>query len=139
MFGVVADVEHYPEFLPWCGGLRVKSREKIGETEILVADMLVSYHGLRERYTSRVTLDPIARTIVAAHVQGPFAHLDNQWRFEPTEHGCRVYFAIDFAFKSRVLSALAGVAFELVARKMADAFAVRAAKLYGKSHLPSQS
>ena len=135
MFAVVADVERYPQFLPWCAGLRVRSREKIDHIDVLIADMIVSYHGLRERYTSRVTLDPVARTISAVHIQGPFDHLDNRWRFEPAEKGCRVYFAIDFAFKSRVLSALAGVAFDLAARKMADAFATRASKLYGKSNL----
>lgn len=131
MFAVVADVEKYPQFLPWCSGLRVHSREKTGDTEIVVAEMLVAYHGVRERYTSRVTLDASALTVEAVHIQGPFDHLDNHWRFEPTPTGCRVHFAIAFAFKNRILSALAGVAFDMVARKMADAFAKRAGRLYG--------
>ena len=135
MFAVVADVEKYPQFLPWCAGLRVTSREQTGSAEIVIAEMLVAYHGLRERYTSRVTLDAGAGNISAAHIKGPFDHLDNRWRFETTANGCRVHFAIDFAFKSKLLSVLAGVAFDLAARKMADAFAQRAAELYGSRHL----
>ncbi len=63
MYAVVADVERYPEFLPWCSALRVLSRAKDGEREIVMAEMLVGFKALRERYTSRVVLDAQARTI----------------------------------------------------------------------------
>jgi coenzyme Q-binding protein COQ10 len=133
MFAVVADVERYPVFLPWCIGLTVKSREREGDVEILIAEMTVAYHGVRERYTSRVRLDPRANTITAEHIQGPFDHLDNRWRFEQADRGCRIHFTIDFAFKNWMLSALASVAFETAAKRMTDAFVRRARQLYGQS------
>jgi len=134
MFAVVGDVERYPEFLPWCIGLTVKSRAKEGDVEVLIAEMTVAYHGVREHYTSRVRLDRQARSITAEHIKGPFDHLDNVWRFEPAARGCRIHFTIDFAFKNWMLSALAGFAFETAAKHMTDAFVRRAKKLYGKSH-----
>ena len=133
MFAVVADVERYPEFLPWCIGLVVKSRTREGEVDVLLAEMTIAYHGVHERYTSCVRLDPAHNTITAEHIQGPFEHLDNRWRFEPADHGCRIYFDIDFAFKNWMLSMLAGVAFEGAAKRMTDAFVRRAKQLYGKS------
>lgn len=133
MFAVVADVEKYPEFLPWCTGLTVMSRSKEGDVDVLIAEMRVAYHGVRESYTSKVRLDRAARVITAEHIRGPFHHLDNRWEFEPAERGCRIRFNIDFAFKNWILSALAGVAFETAATKMTDAFVRRAKQIYGKS------
>ena len=129
MFGVVADVERYPEFLPWCTGLRVLSRGKEGDRDVLIAEMLVGYRALRERYTSRVVLDLAARAIDVVQTTGPFRVLENHWRFVPNENGCEVTFRIDFEFKSRVLNMVAGQAFEHVLFKMADAFEARAKEL----------
>jgi coenzyme Q-binding protein COQ10 len=125
MYRVVAEVEHYPEFLPWVLGLRVKSR---GE-RLVVAEMLVGYRGFRERYTSRVALDPEHRRIDVTQVDGPFHHLTNHWQFTPAENGCEVDFAIDFAFKSRILGAVAGAAFEKALLKMTEAFEARAKEI----------
>jgi len=131
MYAVVADMERYPEFLPWCLSLRVLTRAKDGGVDVETAEMVVSYHAVRERYVSRVRLDPAARIIEAVHIQGPFERLINRWRFEPQGTGCRVHFFIDFAFKNRLLSALAGIAFDRTVVRMADAFVDRAEALYG--------
>lgn len=131
MFAVVADVEHYPEFLPWCLSLRVLTRGREGAADIVTAEMVVGYHGVRERYISRVRLDKAARTIEAVHIEGPFERLTNRWRFEPRENGCRIHFFIDFAFRNWLLSAVAGIAFERTVMRMADAFVERAKKIYG--------
>jgi len=130
MYAVVADVEKYPQFLPWVVALRLLSRRENG----LVAEMAVGYGGLRERYTSEVRLDPVARTIdvVAIHdtkQAGPFKTLENRWRFTPQSQGCEVEFCISFEFKSRLLHSVAGHAFEKVLLKMTDAFEARAAAL----------
>ncbi len=135
MFDVVADVERYPEFLPWCTGLRVLSRAKDGQNDILIAEMLVGYRALRERYTSRVVLDREHLSIGVAQTKGPFRILENHWRFVPRESGCEVTFRIDFEFKSRMLNMVAGQAFEHVLFKMADAFEARAKALL---HHPQQ-
>jgi coenzyme Q-binding protein COQ10 len=135
MFAVVADVARYPEFLPWCERLIVKSREKEGAVEFITAEMFIAYPPLRERYVSRVRLDPERGAIEARHVQGPFQRLDTRWRFVPLPRGCEVHFLIDFAFKSIMLSAIANVAFGFVASRMAEAFVHRAEKLYQSENL----
>jgi coenzyme Q-binding protein COQ10 len=129
MYRVVADVEQYPKFLPWVAALRVLSRERIGNGEIVAAEMAVGYGALREKYTSHVILDPIAHTIDVAQTTGPFKTLENNWRFTPDGAGCRVEFSIAYEFKSRLLNAVAGAAFGKVYVKMADAFEARAKTL----------
>jgi coenzyme Q-binding protein COQ10 len=125
MYSIVADVEQYPKFLPWVVALRVLSRRDDGMT----AEMAVGYGALRERYTSDVKLDPMARTVDVVEIKGPFKCLENHWRFTPTDDGCEVDFSILFEFKSRLLHGMAGHAFEKVMLKMTDAFEARAAAL----------
>jgi coenzyme Q-binding protein COQ10 len=129
MFSVVADVERYPEFLPWVVALRVKSRQMEGGREILLAEMAVGYRALRERYTSRVTLDRDARCIDVVAIDGPFHRLENHWQFTPQDKSVRVDFAVAFEFSNRLLQKAAGGAFEKVLLKMTDAFEARAASL----------
>ena len=131
MFAVVADVERYPEFLPWCSKITVSKREEKGRIHILETKMAVAYRGLSESYVSRVTLDQEAHTIDAVHIEGPFRQLDTHWRFVPKGEECEIHFSIDFAFRSAILSAVANVAFGLVAQRMAEAFSKRADALYG--------
>ena len=126
MYGVVADVEHYPDFLPWVAALRVKSRAQEADREIVIAEMAVGYRALRERYTSRVVLDPAARTISVTQTEGVFKYLKNDWRFTPEGEGCRVDFSIEFEFKSRILGAVAGKEFANVLTRMSQAFEERA-------------
>jgi coenzyme Q-binding protein COQ10 len=129
MFQVVADVEKYPEFLPWVVALRILKREQVREHEVLFAEMAVGYGALRERYTSRVVLDPIGMRIDVTQTEGPFKRLENHWKFRPAEGGSQLDFAILFEFKSRLLNAVAGAAFEKVLIRMADAFEARAKAL----------
>jgi coenzyme Q-binding protein COQ10 len=135
MFQVVADVENYPQFLPWVVALRVLSRDHEEGCEILIAEMAVGYGALRERYTSRVTLDPAALTVDVVEIKGPFKQLENHWRFTPKGGDCEVSFSIAFEFSNRILSAAADRAFEKVMLKMTDAFEARARAL---SQIPTQ-
>ncbi|MBV9331350.1 MAG: type II toxin-antitoxin system RatA family toxin [Alphaproteobacteria bacterium] len=129
MYRIVADIERYPEFLPWVVALRVKSSDRVRERQVLLAEMAVGYGGLRERYTSRVVLDPQLRTIDVVQTDGPFRSLENHWKFESEAGGCRVHFSIAFEFRSRILGAVASRAFERVMLKMTDAFEARARAL----------
>jgi coenzyme Q-binding protein COQ10 len=129
MYAIVADVERYPEFLPWCAALRVLSRERVAKHDHLLAEMLVGFAALRERYTSRVVLDATALTVDATQTEGPFRQLESHWRFVPEAEGCRVDFSIAFEFKNRMLDTVAGRSFELVLLKMTDAFEARARAL----------
>ncbi len=126
MYQVVAEVEQYPQFLPWVLALRVLSRDETG----LTAEMAVGYSAFRERYTSRVDLDPQAGRIGVTAIKGPFRTLENHWRFTSDAEGCRIDFSIVFEFRNPLLQVAAGKAFETVVRKMTDAFVARAAALY---------
>jgi coenzyme Q-binding protein COQ10 len=133
MFDLVAEVERYPEFVPFCESLMVRGRRKEGETEVLVADMTVGYKLLRETFTSKVTLDRPALTIRADYLDGPFRALENSWHFTPAEPGCEISFCIEYEFRSRTLALLMGAMFDRVFRTFADAFEARADEVYGRS------
>lgn len=132
IFGIVADVERYPEFVPWCAGLRVLRREPASFGEVIWAQTLVGYKTLRERYTSRVELARKEHRIDVNQTEGPFRKLENHWRFTPVEGGCRVDFSIVFEFRSRMLGHIAGAALALVMGRMTDAFEARARALSEK-------
>ncbi len=133
MYAVVAEVEKYPQFLPWVLDLRVLSREHVKGREVLMAEMSVGFSALRERYTSRVILDSSGRTVDVTQTEGPFRQLENHWRFTSQGTGCKIEFSIAFEFRSRLLHAIASAAFERVQVKMADAFEARAKALSQQS------
>ncbi len=126
MYAVVADVERYPEFVPWCTGMRVLKRERTDAGEVMWAETQVGYKALRERYTSKVVLDPAARRIDVTQTQGPFRRLENHWRFTPSPRGCRVDFSIVFEFRSQLLGRVAAAVLGHVMMRMTDAFEQRA-------------
>ncbi|WP_298016445.1 type II toxin-antitoxin system RatA family toxin [uncultured Parasphingopyxis sp.] len=128
MFGLVADVGRYPEFLPWVVATRIRSDS---ETEML-ADMIVGFKSLRETFTSKVQKARPER-IAVDYIDGPLKFLHNEWVFTPTETGCELGFTVDFAFKNRVFESLAGQFFDKALRKMTSAFEARANELYGNS------
>lgn len=126
MFDLVADVGRYGEFLPWVAAVRVRSNSP---TE-MVADLIVGFKALRERFTSRVHKER-PRHIHVDYLEGPLKHLSNDWKFRPDgEGGTLVDFCVDFAFKNRVFEALAGQMFDMALRRMINAFEERAAALY---------
>ena len=128
LFDLVADIERYPEFLPWCVGARIRSRT---EREI-VADLMIGFRLIRERFTSRVTLDRERNRIDVAYTEGPFKYLNNHWIFEPDgQGGTKLDFYVDFEFRSIVLQKVIGVVFHEAVRRMVGAFEARAKDLYG--------
>jgi coenzyme Q-binding protein COQ10 len=134
MFSLVADVERYPEFVPFCERLRVRGRRAEGERESLVADMTIGYKLIRETFTSKVTLDREKREIRADYLDGPFRSMENSWTFRPLEGGgSEISFAIAYEFKSRALALLMGAVFDRVFRAFAHAFETRADKVFGKA------
>ena len=132
MFDLVADIRKYPEFLPLCARLAVRSeREKDGK-RLLVADMTVAYKVVRETFASQVLLRPKDREIDVKYLEGPFRYLDNRWTFEPREgDGTNVKFFIDYEFRSRMLGLMMGSMFDYAFRRFAQAFEERAVKIYG--------
>lgn len=141
MFDLVADIRRYPEFLPWCKALRVRSEETDEQGRgLVVADMVARFKGFEERFTSRVTLDKPSLAIDVAYVDGPFKRLVNAWRFKPLEGGgSQVDFEIDFEFRSRVLQLLAKSMLEKALLKLSSAFVERADALYSVTYSATSS
>ena len=134
MFDLVADVERYPEFVPLCQSLKVRQRNAgPNGTEVVIADMTVSFKLVRETFTSRVTLDRPNLNILVEYLRGPFSKLENRWTFEPkSDNSCEVGFYIAYEFKSRMLAMLMGTMFDTAFQRFASAFEKRADKIYGK-------
>ncbi|WP_339828787.1 type II toxin-antitoxin system RatA family toxin [uncultured Parvibaculum sp.] len=138
MFALVAAIERYPEFLPWCGGARIRRRDAQDDKEVLLADLIVSYKLFRERFTSKVTLDRTARLIDVAYVEGPFRHLHNKWHFEPlADGGTRIHFFIDFEFRSKTLQKMMNAVFAKAFGRLMQAFVDRADALHGAQATPA--
>ena len=130
MFDLVADVKRYPEFLPWVIATRIQSDS---ETE-MVADMVVGFKAIREKFTSRVVKQRPDHLEVF-YIDGPLKDLDNNWTFTPTEDGgCEIDFCVEFTFRNAVFEALAGQYFDRAFRKMVQAFEDRADALYGREN-----
>jgi coenzyme Q-binding protein COQ10 len=134
MFDLVADVERYPEFVPFCRVLKVRTRIPEPEgVEVVVADMTIAYKFVHETFTSRVTLDRPNLQILVEYLEGPFSRLENRWTFHAIgERTCEVEFFISYEFKSRTLGLLLGSMFDIVFRRMAAAFERRADVVYAR-------
>jgi coenzyme Q-binding protein COQ10 len=130
MYDLVADVARYSEFLPWVVAARIRSDS---ETE-MIADLLVGFKSLREKFTSKVIKRRCER-IEVIYLDGPMRDLDNVWQFRTLpEGGCEVDFAVSFTFRNAMFERMAGQYFDRAFRKMVAAFEERAADLYGNSN-----
>jgi coenzyme Q-binding protein COQ10 len=127
LFELVADVGKYPEFLPWC----IAARKKREEGDVVHWDLIIGFKMIRERFTSRVTLDRENRRIDVTYLDGPFKYLNNHWIFLDHEEGCLIDFYVDFEFRSKMLSKLMGMVFNEAVQLMVRAFEKRADALYG--------
>ncbi|WP_297772277.1 type II toxin-antitoxin system RatA family toxin [uncultured Roseovarius sp.] len=132
MYGLVADVASYPEFLPWTAAARVRSRtEQSDGSEVMQADLVISFKVFRERFGSRVVLWPETRRIETEYLDGPFKHMRSNWTFRDVETGCEVHFDVDFQFKNRLLQSAADLFFFDAMKRIVRAFEERADALYG--------
>lgn len=128
LFDLVADVERYPEFLPWCVAARIRRREGL----VFFADLVIGFKMIRERYTSKVVLDPEGLRVDVKYTEGPFHHLDNHWIFIPTaDGGTTIDFFVDFEFRSKLLQKVIGALFNEAVKLMVASFEKRARQLYG--------
>jgi coenzyme Q-binding protein COQ10 len=133
MFDLVADVEQYPRFVPFCNRLQIRRRERDANgNEVLIADMTVAYKLIKETFTSRVALDRSQLAIDVKYLSGPFTRMENRWAFHPIdEHSCEVEFFLTYEFKSRTFGFLMGAMFDAVFRRFSAAFERRADVVYG--------
>lgn len=132
MYDLVADVGKYPEFLPWTAAARVtKHEEKPDGSEVMEADLVISFKVFREKFASRVVLYPEDGKIDTKYLDGPFKHMISNWKFTDTESGCKVDFHVDFEFRNRILQSAAGLFFYEAMQRIVRAFERRANALYG--------
>ena len=127
LFDMVADIEKYPEFLPWCTAARIRKREE----HVIVADLMIGFKVVREKFTSRVELYRPDK-INVAYAEGPFRYMNNHWVFERMEDGgTLIDFYVDFEFHSKVLQKIMGALFNEAVKLMVSAFQKRSSLLYG--------
>ncbi len=125
MFDLVAAVDQYPDFLPWCNGAYIRYKDK----ELLLADLRVGFGPFREVFGSRVELHRPDK-IVVTYDRGPLKYLSNHWFFIRNEKGCMIDFFVDFEFKSKIMQKAMGIIFHEAVQKMVSAFIKRADDIY---------
>ena len=131
MFDLVADIESYPEFLPWCKALRITKGDFDGNEGALTAEMVVAYKVFREKFKSEVQLSRKSGIIDVRYVNGPFKSLENVWRFtDSTDGNSVVDFDIAFEFSNLFLQTTAHSVFDKAFTRMSDAFVNRADTVY---------
>jgi coenzyme Q-binding protein COQ10 len=131
MYEIVSDLEDYPRFIPNCRVMQVRPDPTANSVDSRLARMTLSFGPITQAYTSRVTLDPQARTIRAKAVDGPFSYLDSVWSFEPEGQGTRVRFEIDFKISNPLIAAVAEPAFAAKQEEIMRAFSDEADRRFG--------
>lgn len=127
MFALVADVDAYHEFLPWCGDSRILKREG----DVVEGCILISKAGFEKAFTTRNRMQP-GKMVEIRLVEGPFRHLDGFWRFHALrEDACKVTLDLDFEFSNRMLTLAFGKVFTQIANSLVDSFVQRARQIYG--------
>lgn len=127
MFDLVADVESYEKFAPWCSKSRITKRQS---KNVFFADMVVGYKLFKEKFSSKVILEP-SKHIYIEYQKGPLKHLVNHWRFSEGPGGsCIIDFSVEFEFKNSLLQGMAQVFFQEIIKRMVSAFEARAAEIY---------
>lgn len=127
MFDLVADVESYRHFLPWCSNSRLVSR---GDRQ-LCGEIEVSRLGITQSFSTCNDLDPPGRMGIALH-EGPFRKLHGEWQFVALrEDACKVILTLEFEFSGRLIDAAFGKVFHQVANSLVESFVVRAREVYG--------
>lgn len=128
MFDLVADIPAYPQFLPWCGGARVLSRDE----DVVVAAIEIVYGGLHRGFTTRNLLQP-GKMMEMRLLDGPFSHLQGFWRFNALdEQASKITFDLEFEVANRVVGMVLTPVFTNIANQLVDRFRQRAGELYGK-------
>jgi len=126
MYGLVADIERYPEFLPWCAGTRVEMRDGRSTRAAIVID----YRGIKQTFTTENRTQSPERIEIRL-VNGPFRKLDGLWMFTPlASDACKIQFHLHYEFSNRLLEKLVGPVFRHIAGTLLDAFLQRAAELH---------
>ncbi|XP_017576705.1 coenzyme Q-binding protein COQ10 homolog, mitochondrial [Pygocentrus nattereri] len=139
IYNIVANVQHYQQFVPWCK----KSKVMKGRNGDVQAQLEIGFPPIVERYVSEVTVIPNHQVRAVCTDGSLFSHLETLWRFTPASgnqgDSCNVEFYVSFEFKSLLHSQLATLFFNEVVKQMVNAFETRAGKLYGPHSHPQET
>ena len=135
MIELVSDIEAYPRFITPFRALSVDSEEKLGNLWKRRATATVGFKGFSEKFTTDVSIDHSARMIEVGLVKGPFKYLNNQWKFQPSNHGSDIEFLINFEFSNPILHAVLRANFDRAVNMVMDVFLKEAAHRYGRRDL----
>ena len=132
LFDLVGDVRAYPKFIPWISAIRVGQEQREGDcVSVLDADAEVGFSVIRERFATRLRRDAGELVIDVKLITGPFKTLLNHWRFEPHPTGAKIFFDIEFEFKSKLLDLMLRANFDYAVQRLIGCFEARAKALYG--------
>lgn len=127
MFRLVDAVEHYPDFLPWCGGTQLIERTD----ELTRARLDINYHGVKAHFSTANT-KVFPRSMTIHLLEGPFNALDGTWVFTPLGEGaCKIEFNLRYEFSNRLIEKVVGPVFSHIANTFVDAFVKQADRAYG--------
>ena len=127
---MVLDIERYPEFVPWCLGSKIYSKNDKGKKVEIIADLTIGKSFFNETYKSFVIYDKLSDSILVNNIQGPLKHLENKWFFKEKGENSEVEFNVDFELKNKILNMLMIKSFDIGLKKIADAFEKRANDLF---------
>ena len=128
IFQLVDDVEHYPDFLPWCGGSKVIKRTE----EITEATIDINFKGVKQCFTTRNVKKPFEIMEISL-VDGPFKKLTGSWKFTDTdENSCKIELSLMYEFDNLVLEKLIGPIFNIIANTFIDEFIKEANKRFNE-------
>lgn len=141
MYGLVTNVQDYPQFLPWCDRAEALQTHDDGVT----ARVHIAFAGVHQAFTTRNVQVP-GRRVIMNLVDGPFSHLEGTWLFTPLQKpgqpapegqdpidapACKVEFSLNYAFASRALSLVVSPVFDRIANTFVEAFVKRAEQVHG--------
>ena len=127
---MVLDIEKYPEFVPWCLGGKIHSKNDKGNTIEITADLTIGKSFFNETYKSFVIYDKESDSINVTNMEGPLKHLENKWFFSQKGKNSEVDFHVNFELKNKVLNLLMIKSFDIGLKKIANAFEKRAIELF---------
>ena len=131
MFDLVADIDRYDEFLPWCNNSKIINTSIKDDIKIVIADLEIGYDQFVYTYRSEVKLHKDKSEINVRNLDGPFKYLENNWKFVTVNESERdIQFKIDFELNITLFDILMRKFFDLAFQKMVDAFISRANEIY---------
>ena len=133
MFQLVADIEKYSEFVPWCLNGKIHSKNDKGNKVEIIADLTIGKSFFNETYKSFVIYDKLSDSIHVTNIDGPLKHLENKWFFKQEGRNSEINFHVDFELKNKILNMIMIKSFDIGLKKIADAFEKRAIELFQKT------